>query len=173
MKNYIRDKPKGKNNSNKFGINIIIYLNKFILLYLILIKSVNSNTIAQLFINGIGKQQILSNGFERPQEIYVNGEIQNYTEYYDLNKSENIIIMKWNNQLENLNGIFSNIRNIIKIDFSNGILSVFNIRSICSFSSLISLNLTNFSINSSSYDGMQDMFSYCNSLKSLNLNNFL
>ena len=160
MKNYIRESERCKNNSKKLGINIFKILNKFVLLYLILIKCINSNTIVQLIINGIGKQKILSSEFEKPEEIYINGEIQNYTEYYDLAKTENNISMKWNNQLININNMFSNLSNIIKADFSNVILSKNNIGAICAISSLISLNLNNFSIISNDcYNNMENMFS--------------
>ena len=172
MKNFIRESERCKNNSKKLGINIFKILNKFVLLYLILIKCINSNTIVQLIINGVGKQKILSSEFEKPEEIYINGEIQNYTEYYDLAKTENNISMKWNNQLININNMFSNLSNIIKADFSNVILSTNNIGAICAISSLISLNLNNFSIKSRYNNIMEHMFSGCSSLISLNLNNF-
>ena len=108
MKNYQIEKGKEKNDN--------------IMLYLILIKFINSNTIVQLIINGIGEQKILSDDFERPQEIYINGEIQNYAEYYNLTKPENNIIMKWQYQLSDLNNMFSYSSNIIKIDFFKWII---------------------------------------------------
>ena len=126
MKNYER----GKNNSKKLGINIFTILNKFVVLYLILTKFINSNTIVQLIINGIAKQKILSSEFEKPEEIYINGEIQNYTEYYNLTKQENNISMKWADQLTNISNMFYNLSNIIKADFSNVILSTNNIGTI-------------------------------------------
>ena len=170
MRNYQREKGKEKNSNKQFEIKI---LNKFvIMLYFILIKSINSNTIVQLTINGIGEQKILSNEFEKPQEIYVNGKIQNYTEYINLTKPENNIIMKWQYQLIDLNNMFSSLSNITKVDFSNGIISEINFGAICGIPSLKLLNLNNFSIISEEKNNIQNIFSGCSSLISLNINNF-
>ena len=138
MKNYKKD-AKGSNNNKKIGININKILNKFVVLNLILIKYIysNSNTIVHLIINGIGNQKILSNDFEQPQEIYVNGKIQNYTEYYNLTESENNMTMKWNIQLTSILNIFSNLNTITKIDISNANLSTINFSTICGISEII------------------------------------
>ena len=156
----------------KRNIRIKILLN---IIYIIFIKDSNSKTIIDLIINGIGEQKILSNEFIQPNEIYINEEMKNYTEYYNLPKLQNNILMKWNNTLTNLTNMFSNLNNITKIDFSNVILSIININSICKMSKLKSLTLNNFSIESSSCgntNDMMNMFSGCSSLISLNLNNF-
>ena len=142
------------------------------MLYLILIKYINSNTIVQLIINGIGKQKILSNNFEKPQEIYVNWEIQDNREYYNLTESETNITMKWYNELTNLSNMVSNLNNITKIDFLNINLSTIDISTICGISTLISLNLNNFVIISGSSNDIIDIFPGFTSLLSLNLNNF-
>ena len=169
MTNDKREKTKGDQNNRVKKYNII----QILLNVICIIEGINSNTIVELNINGIGEQKILSNEFLKPNETYVNGENQNYTEYYNLAKLENNIIMKWYNKLSDLNNMFSNGINITKMDFANGILSTININAICKLSTLISLNLNNFEI-----DGVHDknimgnMFSGCSSLISLNLNNF-
>ena len=174
MKNHKRKKSKGdKKNRVKRekGIKILLEIIIYIILYIIFIEYINSSTIIELNINGIGEQKILSNEFKKPNEIYINEEIQNYTEYYNLTRLENKIIMKWNTTLEDLNNMLSNKNNITKIDFSNGILLSKNINEICIIPTLISLNLNNFKISGGS-NFMSNMFSGCSSLISLNLNNF-
>ena len=104
MEKFKRKYPKEKYNNKYLRINSIkILLNKICLLYFILIKGFKSNSIVQIVINNIGVQKILSDEFPKPDEILINGKEQNYTEYYNLTNSENNILMKWNNQLSNLN----------------------------------------------------------------------
>ena len=79
-------------------------------------------------IKGAGKQKILSNysgtvgyvtpincsfGF-LPDEIYINGKIQNYTDIYayNLEKEINTVALKWNYRLTNCNVMFKDLKNI-------------------------------------------------------------
>ena len=78
MKNYKREKSKeDKKNRIERNHRIKIILNIIYIIYAILIKGINSNTIVELNINGIGEQKILSNEFIQPKEIYINEEKQN------------------------------------------------------------------------------------------------
>jgi len=94
---------------------------EFISLCYLFINLINEITLRKLnlvseitiIIKGNGTQQILSNNggvnnyeykeFELPNQILVNGILQNYTEkyVYNLTYEINKITMKWNNQITN------------------------------------------------------------------------
>ena len=128
-------------------------------------------------IKGIDTQQILNNenfnGGE-PNQILINGILQNYTGYfvYNLTKNINIISMRRINKLTSCEFMFRNLNNIIDFDFSNFDTSeVENMAGM--FFNLNSLKILDLSkFNTSSVIYMDHMFYNCSSLISLNLNNF-
>ena len=164
-----------------------------IYLFYSLIYLSKANNLKQLYsiseititIKGSGTQQILSdysgycgsnkiNFTNLPDTIIVNGisiTINKYVE--DLEEEYNNITMIWNNDLEDCNGMFYGLSNIIKFDFSK--FTGKNLKGLrCMFSgcnSIISLDLSNF--DTSLVTDMDNMFNACNQLKSLNLSNFV
>ena len=171
---------KSQNNNN-----IINYLIILLIIILLKIKIIHSENEITIIINGNGKQQILStysgicgydsaNFNELPNQIFVNGILQNYTDkyVYNLTNQINKIIMKWNNPITNCNVMFMNLKNIKKIDLSKFDSSqVTDMR--CMFhscTSLESLNLNN--LKTSLVTNMLAMFSSCTSLKFLDLKSF-
>ena len=175
---------KNKFNKSKIKTNLINYL--IILLIIISFKpeiftSENEITIT---IKGKGKQHILStftgscnepsNFTSLPDQIFVNGILQNYTGKYvdNLINQTNKITMKWNNPIKDCNVMFRNLNNITKIDLSKFDSSqVTDMR--CMFyscTSLQSIILSNF--KTSLVTDMYAMFYECKSLKILDLKSF-
>ena len=189
-------------NKNKYKKSLFYYFSLFI--FIINIKILYAYQEINITINGTGKQQIVFNNVTyynyKPNKILINGNLQNYTDFYvyNLNKSINIITMRWDNKLISCNRMFYKLNNITDINFSN-----FNTSSVKDMqymfdgcTSLVSLNLNNFdtshvenmkamlsdlysikfldlsNFNTSSVKDMQYMFYGCTSLVSLNLNNF-
>ena len=160
------------------------------------------NLISEIIItiNGEGNQQILSKDFNQsPDEILINGELQNIIQFqYYLNNTENIIILRWNSPLTNCKNMFYQLSNIIKINFSNfdsgqvttmsymfkdcnSLKSIYfnnidtsSVKNMAYMfygcSSLTTLDLSNF--NTSSVTNINYMFNYCSSLISLDLSKF-
>ena len=87
------------------------------------LRKINSGlSTINLKANGIGNVKILSDNFRNylPNEVWVNNINQNeINNIYNLNKSENFIILIWYDQIETLNYMFSFCYNIIEIDLSN------------------------------------------------------
>ena len=129
-------------------------------------------------IKGSGKQQIVNNSTEvydyKPKKIFVNGILQNYTDYYvyNLTKNINIITMRWDSKLTMCFDMFYNLANITYFNFSNFDTSEVTYMNGMFFglNSLKTLDLSNF--NTSSVMHMNHMFYQCTSLISLNLFNF-
>ena len=140
--------------------------------------------------NGIGDVKVLSDEYQNfPDEILINNRNQSEIKnIYRLNNPENFITLKWYEELESLEYMFSNCYNITEINFSD-----FNTSQVTNMvsmfegcSSLISLDLSNFdtsqvtnmlSMFESNFDtsqvtNMLSMFSGCSSLTSLDLSNF-
>ena len=189
---------KNKNKISK--INFVnkdtnIHLNLYLLLILLIIiqikgikiNKLNLNSEITLIINGTGTQQILYNrsfmvqGISGlvscatiPDEIYINDEYQNYTDFYvyNLTKEINKVTVAWYSQLERCNCMFLNLDNIIKIDFSkfdaSKVTQMYNMFYGCS--SLTSIDFTNF--YTPLVTGINYMFFHCYSLKSLDLRTF-
>jgi surface protein len=108
-----------------------------------------------------------------PNEIYINSNKQNNISFqYYFNNSINNVKLLWYNNLNNLNCLFRECKNIIDIDLSN--FNSSNINSMDSMfldcQSLLSINFTNF--KTSSVTNMATMFSGCISLVSLDLSYF-
>ena len=176
------------NNCNyfKFKNNLIILA----FLSVITLSNEENNTILNttseitITIKGIGYQQILSNdnrcfvnnvNFNSfPNQIFINGVLQNYTgkKVYNLQNQTNNITMKWNYQLTNCNIMFSGLTNIIKIDLSKFDSSkVTDMR--CMFNSCTSLKSIDFkNFNTSLVTHMEGMFYECTSIEMLDLNYF-
>jgi len=106
---------------------------EFISLCYLFINLINEITLRKLnlvseitiVIKGNGTQQILSTynkkrEYKLPNQILVNGILQNYTEkyVYNLTYEINNITMKRNNQITNCNNMFEGLGNIISIDLS-------------------------------------------------------
>ena len=136
-------------------------------------------------IKGSGDQYILNNdslyidykyfNFTHiPDQILVNGDLQDYTGYivYNLDKEENNITLIFNEPLTDCNAMFYNLNNITKIDLSKFDSSMVT-EMACMFYdciSLISINFNNF--NTSSANDIHRMFSGCSKLTSISLSSF-
>ena len=141
----------GNLNANKIHIKAnTIYISKRKLINIIL-RKLNMISKIHLQINGTGNQNVLSSSFSSvPDQIIVNGIIQNYTDKMVKNLVQDInnITLIWNTALlTSCNSMFENLMNITKIDMSE--------------------------FKSSSVTDMSYMFSGCGSLKELNLNNLV
>ena len=189
LKSKILNKPKNiskiKRKIRKPNIFSKLLLNLFILINLFLsttskIKekykkiSINSFNEIKIKIIGFGTQKILKTNFNEtlPSQVLVNGEaslIEPGNTISNLQKEENLIIMKWDNKIANGAEMFSNLNNLIEVDFSNfdgSELTTMNyIFNECK--NLISVNFTNFKTPKLSNIG--GMFYECSSLLSLDL----
>ena len=140
------------------------------------LRKLSSESEIKLTIKGKGQQKILSDKYQGllPSEIYINGKF--YTSYSKevngLKGSNNNITLKWNSLITNCVAMFSDLSNIIYIDFSkfdtSKVFSMFLMFGNCI--SLKSLDLSGF--NTSLVTDMCSMFYECISLTSLNLKNF-
>ena len=147
------------------------------------LRKLNSYSEISIVIKGNGKQQILSDVdnpfygsevYEMPNQILVNGILQNNTgKYvYYLIKQTNNITIRWNIQVTNCNSMFEGLNNIIRVD-----LSQFDSSKIKSFDSFFynCKNLKSIIINNleTSYcQNMVGMFGQCPQLETLNLASF-
>ena len=154
-------------------------------------------------IKGKGTQNILNSEYiYRPTEIIVDGDIYSMNEENQINnleKEENIIKLKWIEKITDCNYMFYNLTNISEIDLSNfdisevtsmdhmfsncinvkkiiinNTFSTFKLREMSSMfsycESLITLDLTG--LDTSLVTSMSFLFKYCSSLTSVNLSNF-
>ena len=182
-------------------INIIIF-------NLLIIKNIHNRKLDSLNeitikIKGKGSQHVLYSGYEfRPNKIMVNGNPDNIDEENKINNLENednLIILKWNNKLNDCRYMFKDLNNIEEIDLRNFDMSeittmsymfnncskvkniiiynkfgIYNLQDISSMfyycESLLSLDLSDF--NTSLVYNMGFLFSNCISLTSINLTNF-
>ena len=142
----------------------------------ILNQCLSLNSKITLKVKGIGENKILGNYFnDYIDSIYINENRQEtISQQYNFDQNENSveIIFKDNNNLNNLNNMFSQCTNITEMD-----LSQFNASLVTNMgfmfqgcTSLTSLNLTNF--NTSFVNIIRFMFKDCSSLTSLNLSHF-
>jgi len=99
------------------------------LIYEIYTRKLNFYSEISIVIRGNGTQQILSEvnnpfygdeEYEMPNQILVNGILQNYTEryVYNLTNQINNITMRWDIQMTNCNSMFEELTNIISVDLS-------------------------------------------------------
>ena len=102
-------------------INLIFYIESKNNLYNNRMLEENLETIEIIVnITESGEHLILNNSFNsEPIYVEVNGTIKNLTNDKKLTLESNIYLikLKWNSQLRNLKYIFSEIPNIIEIDF--------------------------------------------------------
>ena len=137
-------------------------------------RKLNYDSEIEITIIGKGTQNILSYGFDinsNPFEISINNE--SFKEYsdnkvYNLTSEENIIRIKWKNQLISCENMFEELYNIKYINLKNFDSSQVKNMNLMFYrcSSLISLDLTNF--DTSSVTSMFRMFQNCG-LEWLNL----
>ena len=138
------------------------------------IRYLNSDSIIYLSVVGIKDyQQIIFFNYT-PDIVYLNG-IESELDYgyiFINNYNINNVTLKWNEELESLEYIFSGIYSIIEIDFSNfdssKVTLMTSMFELCS--NLKYINFDNF--NTSSVIDMSSMFENCESLVSINLSNF-
>ena len=128
-----------------------------------------------LTINTNGKHKILGEEFNNlPSLILVNEKVSYLTnnKEIELTETNNIIILLWDSEFYDCSYMFSNLNNIINIDFSE-----FNIQGItnmfCMFCNNYDIKNINFgSFNTSCVINMEKLFYNCPSLISLNLSFF-
>ena len=181
----------GYYNMTKYATNSKIYykiLRYFMILLFILNTSKQEDLYSKLVvtINGGGDQQILSDSsfdlgdieygpFQNiPDEIYINGNIQNNLGKiaYNLEEQLNNITLIWKYPITDCSCMFYKLSNVTELD-----LSQFNTSLVTNMGfmfskciSLTSLNLKNF--NTKLVNDMMSMFSDCNLLNSLDLKSF-
>ena len=136
------------------------------------------SSLNEIFIKiiGSGTQQILNPYYiYKPSQVYVQGNstsylVDDYNRITGLQKNENIIIMKWDDKLQNCSYMFSELNNVSEIDLSN-----FDISEVRTTKEMFSdcINLKNIFFNKSTFvvDEIDYMFFNCESLKSLDLSN--
>ena len=146
----------------------------FLLLLIILLPSINCNFISIKF-KGTGETQFFINPIkerECPDQVYIDERLipQKSCKYHFPNKIVTIKL-KWDNEVTNFYRLFSDISNILEVDFSSYNTSlVKNLPYMFdNCKDLIFMNLSN--INISSVITADNMFSNCFSLKSIDLTN--
>ena len=116
--------------------------------------------------------QILNFDINQIKEMYLDDKQIDICTRYKFDKEKNNIKIIFENNLENLNDMFSQCSSLKSLNLSNfntnNVKHMSNIFPHCS--SLINLNLSNF--NTNNVIEMDNMFSECSSLTSLNLSNF-
>ena len=159
-----------------FKLNIIILLNIFLSLIGInrSFPPPSHDSKISIVIAKSGSQKIIDNSYiPYLLEVEINSTIQNETKnIYDLKMKENIIIMKFDDNLNTCDNMFNCLDNIIEID-----LSGFNSKNVENMekmfyncTSLTSINFGNFQTNQ--VTNMKQLFSGCFKLSSLDLSNY-
>ena len=171
-------------NINRFFMEFLVdYLLRYIII-IYLVKPINSiknrriksySSIITLKIKGIGYENILNSSFDPyPDQINLNEKIIDNPEKKEilLERQENIIKLKWNENIKSCKNMFSGLSNLIDINFTNfdtsEVTEMEEMFRDCS--SLTSLDLSNFNTNLVSK--MSYMFANCSTLISLDLSNF-
>ena len=156
-----------KQRKNKYKFNSKFFL----ILFLFNILPIKSNSEIYLIIDGSGTQSIINSGFStKPSEIYVKGEKKGEnTGTCVLEEDRNNITLKFQDQIESCEEMFSGLVNLIEIYLSNfdasKVTSMFGMFSGCS-----NLQYINFgNINTSLVKNMELMFFGCSQLKSIDL----
>ena len=132
-----------------------------------------------LKIKGIGYKKIFSSekyqflNYLYPNEIYINGEIQNIINHtYYLKQTENFVELSWTKPLNSCKGMFYGCSDITELDLSNfdasEVTSMMHMFRDCI--SLTSINLNN--LNTSKVESFWNLFKDCKSLTSVNLSCF-
>jgi len=174
------------------NINIIIkYIIKILILLLSIIyskwtlvviknKKINLRNLSLdysevvITILGEGKKKIISKDLKfYPDEIIIYNEtISLIDDSYNFERDENLVIMRWNSQLETCESMFTELSDISRIDLSNFDSSKINSTAYMFYkcSKLEYIKFGNF--DTSSVVDMSYMFSGCNILTSCNLLSF-
>ena len=132
---FQKNKEKQIKRANKYSFKMIIKPKKLLLLIFInfffvsrifCIKKFqlnNLNLISEIImtIKGTGNQYILNNksrNIYEPSKIFINGILQNYTDFivYNLIEKENTIKIIYDYFITNSSYIFYNLSNLIKLD---------------------------------------------------------
>ena len=129
----------------------------------------------KLVIKGTGNSYFLNNTFySTPSEVIINGETIDPPENnkYNFKQDINYVTIKFNNQIESCENMFSGLANIIEIDLSNFDASkVKNMESM--FLECSNLERINFgNINTSSVKNMKRLFKECTKLTSIDVSKF-
>ena len=133
-----------------------------------------------LKIKGVGNKNLFGNeeGHTFPsisylEEVKINGEIKEKAYEYYFNKIQNIVELKWRENIKRCGYMFWKCSNITEVDLSNFKTSqVTEMNSMFAYcSSLTSINLSN--LDTSKVRFMNWMFAHCSSLTSLDLSNFV
>ena len=130
------------------------YLLYFILMTLIPNKFYSKISTIKIKIEKSGINSIFYSGKYQwcqqvtyPDEVYINDKNQNdVKDKYDLQKNNNIILLKWNKILDNIGCMFKECISITEVDFSE--------------------------FDSSEINAMNFLFHYCSSLKKVTFSNF-
>ena len=174
-------------NKNKYNIKLIEGILKYLIVLSIFISSLSNakrnifsfNNIITLKINNIGNWSIYYNNLGKtnfpqiPDEIYINGNIQNIIRsFHVFNQTENTILLIWKDNLNTTASMFYNCKVINEIDlshFDTSQVTDMN-RMFWNCVSLTSLNLKN--INTSKVTNMNTLFGRYEKLTSIDLSNF-
>ena len=135
-----------KHYKNNFALNNLFF--KLIISLMIISESLNMNEPSYITMKlPRGYNKIIDTSFStKPDEIFINGENQEYVyNYYEFNKSINDVKIIWNKNLTNCHNMFYLCKNIIEIDLSH--------------------------FDTSQVIEMASMFENCESLNSLDLSN--
>ena len=135
---------------------------------------INFSSEVNLVIKGSGQQRFLSDVFYlEPFEVKVNG-ISNNTckKVCDFEGQENNVTLYFDEPLNSCKYMFSQLKNIKEIDFSNfdfsHVTSMQDMFMNCT--NLININFGN--MNTSSLTNVQELFSYCEIIESIDLSHF-
>ena len=168
-----------KNNIN-FKYHKIVNFIFILLIFVLLLKNILSYDI-EIKTNKIGLNKIISDEFNNlPNYVYINGYSRNLNGKSILVQStDDIIVLRWSNQLRNLSYLFHNLVNIVYAH----LIYINNDNCNMSYMFYNCINLKTFSYSSSYYYyyynyyyydivDMRGMFYNCLSLKEISLSNF-
>ena len=135
---------------------------------------INFSSEINLVIKGSGQQRFLSDAFYlEPIEVKVNGISQNTCKKVcEFEGQENNVTLYFDKPLNSCRSMFSQLKNIKEIDFSNfdfsHVTSMQDMFRNCT--NLININFGN--MNTSSLKDVRDLFSYCEKIETIDLSHF-
>ena len=166
-----------KNIYKNFIIEILLLLILDILLFSTVTlqnkRKASINYIITYQIKGSGNKAIVGEGNNLPKEVKVNyKKLDRIDHYYNFEEDINIVELKWDNQPK-CNNMFQYMNTLISVDFSefdsSGITDMSKMFYQCT--NLEKVNFGNY-FKTESVETMQEMFSYCEKLKTLDLSMF-
>ena len=170
-RNYI---TRRRNNKNKYTNKNNYYL-FYIVLFILIIKNISAGTYIELKFNKEGPNQIISSCYSTAlsYKIYINNRITNLQgKIIDVNSINDIIKIKWDQEITNISYMFSNLKTITyaKMNYefaSNNVITMDYMFKDCS-------NLLYFDYvhNSHYISRISGMFYNCISLTSFAFDNF-